>query len=148
MKEIYLAVMERLKTKLPALRWVDIDEGQLEVRDRATVAFPCALVRVELRGCSNLYGAVQLCPCRVTVRVAQNILASRTNSEAEADVRETALERYELASEVYAALHHFGTETFNPLARTAMSWERRSDGLLVAQLDFATEFQDNTAAEA
>ena len=42
-KEILKAVMDRIRQEVPALRWVDADEGQLDFSDsRPPVAFPAA----------------------------------------------------------------------------------------------------------
>lgn len=50
-KEILKTVMERIREKVPELRWVDADEGQLDFQDsRPPVAFPCCLVELSYPG--------------------------------------------------------------------------------------------------
>ena len=54
-KEILKTVMERIREKVPELRWVDADEGQLDFQDsRPPVAFPCCLVELSYPGAENM----------------------------------------------------------------------------------------------
>ena len=146
MKTIYLAVMEQLKEQVPALKWIDLDVGQINnQKERPAVAFPCAVVGISLSNCEDQYGKVQVCRARISVRIAQNPPVSRTNSVAADDVRESALSRYELIDDVFRVLQGFETPEFNPLSRTGQAEEKRTDGLFVYHIDFATEFQDLTA---
>jgi len=148
MKSVYSAVMERLKEKAKELRWIDLDEGQLDYyEERPAVAFPCALVGITINRCEDIYSNVQLCNASVIVRIAQNIPTRRTNSVASGSVRGTALERYDLVEKVYKILQGFGTDEFNPLSRTRQYKETRQDGLFVYRIEFQTEFKDLTAEE-
>jgi len=143
MKTIYNALMAQLKEQVPELRWIDLDAGQIDRQtERLPVAFPCAVIGIALTNCEDLYAGVQLCRCAVIVRIAQNPPVSRTNSEVPDDVRETAMERYDLIEKVYNALQGFGTEEFNPLSRGRQQKENRSDGLFVYRMEFGTEFQE------
>ena len=45
-KELFIALCDQLKNKVPELRWIDSDQGQLNVSERPPVAFPCCLVVV------------------------------------------------------------------------------------------------------
>lgn len=57
-KEILKTVMERIREKVPELRWVDADEGQLDFQDsRPPVAFPCCLVELSYPGAENMSAA-------------------------------------------------------------------------------------------
>ena len=50
--------MERIREKVPELRWVDADEGQLDFQDsRPPVAFPCCLVELSYPGAENMSAA-------------------------------------------------------------------------------------------
>ena len=142
MKTIYISVMERLKEEIPSLRWIDLDTGQLEnaAGERPPVAFPAALIGVALPRCNTIYGQVQHCNATVTVRIAQNPPASRTAAAVPDAIRENALQRYALPERVHTALQGFGTQQFNELSRTRQKYERRTDGLLVCEIEYETEF--------
>lgn len=146
MKVIYSAVMEQLKTELPELKWIDLDEGQLEnYTERPTITYPSVLIGISLPRCEDYYGKVQTCDATVIIRVIQSIPTRRTNSVATEQVRETALERYDLVDEVFAALQGFDTTEFSPLSRTRQNKETRQDGLFVYRIEFTTTFRDMTA---
>lgn len=44
-KELFIALCDQLKNKVPELRWIDSDQGQLNVSERPPVAFPAAWSR-------------------------------------------------------------------------------------------------------
>jgi len=54
MKTIYNAITARLKEKVPAIRWIDFDKGQLDSMDRPAVAFPCALLTISVSNARNI----------------------------------------------------------------------------------------------
>jgi len=148
MKSIYLAIMAQLKEEVPALRWIDLDCGQIDnQRERPAVAFPCAIISIALNNCEDLHKTAQLCRATVSVRIAQNQPVNRTNSEAKEEIRETALEKYDLINKVINSLQGFDTSEFNPLSRRGQSIERRTDGLFVCRIDFVTEFEESWVEE-
>lgn len=143
MKVIYTALMEQLKTAVPELKWIDLDEGQLDSGDeRPAIAFPAVLTGIALTRCETIHGGVQHCVAAVTVRIAQNPFVSRTASGVPDDVRNTSLERYAFVERIHAALQDFGTEEFNPLSRIRQARETRRDGLFVYRIEYQTEFRD------
>jgi hypothetical protein len=143
MKAIYTAVMSRLKSEVEELKWIDLDEGQLDRGgDRPSVAFPCALISVDLPQCVDLTtSGVQQCTALVTVRIIQNPL-SRTNASAPAEVRETSLQRLDLIEKVSKILHTFKSDGFSSFSRTRQSKEARAD-LLAYRIEFQTTFLDS-----
>jgi hypothetical protein len=148
MTPLYKAVMERLKTEVPSIRWIDLDEGQIDMqKERPGIAFPGVLIGISLPKCEDQYGDVQLCRAEMIVRVVQNPPAGRTNSEAPEEVRETTMKRYELIDSVYRALQGFGTQEFSRLSRIRQAKEDRRDGLFVYRISFYTEFLDMGAEE-
>jgi len=141
MEEIYTAIMARLKKMIPELRWIDIDEGQLEYyKERPAITFPCVLIDIELVKCTGLHENAQICEANVGIRVVQNLPASRTNSVATASVRDTALDRYRFVEGVFLSLQSWGNG-FNPLSRQSQKKEKREDGLFVCRIDFQTQFK-------
>lgn len=148
MKTVYTAVMDRLKTQVPALRWIDLDTGQLDTAeaDRPAVAFPCALVAISITRSSDITDLIQDCEARVTVRLAFN-QPMRTNSVAPSKVIETAMNPYDTIADVYAALQGWGNASFDPLTRISQDKENSRSGLFVYRLEFRTTYEDQTAAQ-
>lgn len=144
MKTIYNAIMNKL-TEVSKLKWIDLDRGQLEEQDRASIAFPGAIILIEIPGCKSLTDKIQDCKAVITVRLAWNITPARTSSKAPDAARNSSLEIYDTISEVYACLQGFETQNFNALSRTSQGKESRSDGLFVYKIVFECEFEDNSA---
>ena len=145
MEEIYTAIMAHLKKEVKELKWIDLDEGQLEYyTERPSVAFPCALIDIAIVQAEDLYERAQLCRATIGIRIAQNIPTSRTSSVAKDEIRASALERYRLTEKVYEVLQSWNSGLFNPLSRTSQKKESRKDGLFVVRIDFQTQFKQLT----
>lgn len=144
MKTIYTAVMARLKEKVPALRWIDLDTGQLETSDRPPVAFPCALISISIPSAKDVTDTVQECSARIKVRLAFD-QPTKTDSATPTAVLQQSLNPYDVISEVYAALQGFYTANFDSLSRTRQDRETGRNGLFVYSLEFSTTFTDETA---
>jgi hypothetical protein len=139
MKTIYTAVIERLKNNVPALKWIDLDAGQLEYYEtRPAVAFPCAIINVDLPNCADLndYGDIQQCTALVTVRIVQN--------RPDPVTREPTLPHFDLIEQVYKALQCFEVES-SPLSRVRQGKENRPDAYFVYRIDFQTSVFDKSA---
>ena len=57
MKIIYGALLAQLKTEVPELKWIDLDEGQLDGNggERPAIAFPAALIGINFLKCDTIY---------------------------------------------------------------------------------------------
>lgn len=144
MKTIYTALMARLKDKVPALRWIDLDTGQLETNDRSPVAFPCALISIAIASATDITDTTQECSARIKVRLAFNQPA-KTDSAAPANILEKSLNPYDLIADTYAALQGYYTDHFDSLSRTRQDRENNRNGLFVYSIEFSTTFVDETA---
>jgi hypothetical protein len=83
MKSIYNAIIAQLKSEIPAIKWIDLDEGQLNYHtERPNVAFPAVLISVDITHCTDILDTVQHCEARVSIRIVQNPSTSRTNATA------------------------------------------------------------------
>lgn len=144
MKTIYTAVMARLKDKVPALRWIDLDTGQLETNDRPPVAFPCALISISIASAKDVTDTIQECSARIKVRIAFD-QPSKTDSATPANILEKSLNPYDVIADTYAALQGYYTDNFDSLSRTRQDRENNRNGLFVYSLEFSTKFVDETA---
>lgn len=145
MKTIYSAVITRLREKVPAIKWIDLNTGQLDVQtDRPAVLLPCALISVAITRAKNITDNIQDCEAQVTVRMAFDRLG-RTSAEVDPAVRDQALQPYDIIDDTYAALQGFETQYFSALARTSQAPENGRNGMFIYRLTFKTDFEDNTA---
>lgn len=144
MRTIYTAVMAQIKEKVPAIRWIDWDKGQLKAKDRPPVALPCALISVHIAGANDITPTVQQCNAVVRIRLAFD-QPMQTESETPAIHLNKGLEPYDIISDVYKALQGFSTPNFDPLSRVKQMEETNQHGLFTYIIDFKTDFEDNTA---
>lgn len=147
MKAIYLPIIDRLKSKVPALEWIDLEKGQLKkvkAGQKPPVKYPCALISIAIPKADSITDTIQDCKATITVRLAFDpYLMDRTSVEASEDVRDQHLEPYDVIADVYAALQGF-SDVFDSLSRTSQG-EDSHDSLFVYKITFSCEFEDLTA---
>lgn len=160
MDEIYLTLLGLLQpeaqpteakqlaiyNQLKKIRWADMDKGQLEFYEtRPAVAFPCALIKVEISKTENLGNNIQRCYGRGTIRLAFDYVGETSAKTPEA-LRLQSLEYFELLKAVYLAVQGKtgGTGKFD---RVSAVEENRPDGLKVLNMPFTTVWLDKSAAE-
>lgn len=141
-KVFFLAVTNHIAANVSQIKWVDADEGQLNVACRPPVAFPACLVDISYPQCESLSGGVQRIRARVELRVVFAIQGS-TNAAAPAAVRERSLARFDVLEALHKALQWWnGGGLFNPLKRISSTPERRADDLKVYKVVYETVFID------
>lgn len=141
-KVFFLAVTNHIAANVSQIKWVDAEEGQLNVACRPPVAFPACLVDISYPQCESLSGGVQRIRARVELRVVFAIQGS-TNAAAPASVRERSLARFDVLEALHKALQWWnGGGLFNPLKRISSTPERRADDLKVYRVVYETEFFD------
>ena len=143
MKTIYTAVLARLTEKIPALKWVEMDIGQLS-QPKPSVAFPCALVGIKLPKCKSITDSLQDCQAQISIRLAFDT-TMRTAAATPEEARNASLAVYDVIANVYATLQGWGTEHFNTLDRTSQGDEPTKNGMFVYKLEVTAQFEDATA---
>ncbi len=152
MKTIYNAILGQLKslTDNKTLRWVDMEKGQLKQtgdKERPPLAYPCALIGIALPKCTDVTDKIQDCTATITVKlVFDPMLSERTSAAAPDDVRNKALDPYDVIADVYKTLQGFSTENFDCLSRTSQGEETHAS-LFVYKQTFTCDFEDITAEE-
>lgn len=146
-KEIMKAVMNRIKQEVPALRWIDADEGQLDFSDnRPPVAFPCCLVELYYPNMENLAGnhpTTQRVEIAIALKVGFNDCAS-FNANKPVQVQETAFVRLDMLEDIHTSLQGFrpAENCIKPLRRKSCRPQKRPDGLKVYDVLYLAEFMD------
>ncbi|RQO78099.1 hypothetical protein DBR40_09115 [Pedobacter sp. KBW01] len=158
MKEIYLRTLELLTpTEIPTdpkeldrfnrlqfIKWIDKDKGQLEFYEvRPAVAFPCALIKVEITRTENLGRNVQRCHGRVTIRLAFDYVGG-TSAATPAGTRQQSLDYFDLAQAVYLTIQG-KTGGAGKFDRQSATEEPRPDGLTILNIPFTTVWLDESA---
>jgi hypothetical protein len=143
MKSVYTAVLDRLTEKVPALKWIEMDMGQLS-QAKPSVTFPCALVGIKLPKCKSITDTLQDCNAIISIRLAFDT-QMRTSAATPGESRTASLAVYDTIADVYAALQGWGTQYFNTLDRASQGDEPAKNGLFIYKMEFSTMFEDATA---
>lgn len=144
MKTIYTALIDRLQAKVPAIRWIDLNTGQLEVpftdNQRPPVTYPCVLIDISIDRATAVTETLQECQGTITLTIADN-RPSRTSANT---TPAPSLEEYDFIADIYTALQGYTgiEEDFAPLNRTRQERVRSSAGLFLYRMTFTTSFVD------
>lgn len=144
MKQLFLTLTALLKT-VPALRFIDLDKGQLEYyTERPAVAFPCALMNIQISRAENLGGNVQRCFGSGTIRLAFDYQGETAGNTPDA-IKAQSLEFFDTVQAVYLAVQgkQGGNGKFD---RQSVKEETRRDGLKVISIPFNTNWIDKSAS--
>ncbi|NOS92457.1 MAG: hypothetical protein HOP30_11080 [Cyclobacteriaceae bacterium] len=156
--QLYIDLSDHLKKEIPDLKWIDQDFGQLEVFEyRAPVTFPCVLIDFTAAQYDNMSLRAQKAIVSVTLRLGFAPF-SQTYQAAPLDVKEKALEYYDVEQAVYKALQGWqasGPEGYycEPFMRISSQTEQRvsasgtqdASGLRVRIITFNTGYDDLSA---
>lgn len=117
MEEILNPIFERLRERVPELRHIDVDLGQLRA-ENPPVDWPCSLVGIE----EINYSGSALQTAEVTLSVSLGFVVwEPTDADADGTLRTMAMEHFAVVRKVAEALHGFSTEYFAPLERVRLS---------------------------
>lgn len=126
MKDLFKAISTAITTKVPAVRWVDFDLGQLDSGEAPPVSFPCVLIGFGNAGYSNLAQLVQLGEIQVSIRVAFKTF-ERTHSAATESFRDVGLAHLDTLQAIHFALQGLSGTAFSSMTRETMAQENRAD---------------------
>ena len=143
-KHLFIALCDLLEEQVPELRWVDFDEGQLNVANGITpaVAFPCALVDMTYPQTEALNSESEKVRVQFSLRIAFKG-CGQTSSAAPEPVRERALERLDILEKIHHTLQWWSCDyQINPMRRQRVTTERRQDGLKVYNMVYESAFVD------
>lgn len=144
MKHIFLEIQQRIKDKVPEVKWIDQDLGQLEFyTERPAVLFPCVLIDFDDITFSDMGNHAQICSCIVKLRVAFNVI-QHSNSVTPQPQLSKALEIFDVMKKLHQYLHGWSGTNFGELTRQRQSAEPREDNLRVYVMQFAVNYEEYT----
>jgi hypothetical protein len=142
MKELYLSILQYLES-ITELNYIDKDKGQLEAyQTRPAVAFPCALIKLNLPTIEKLGKGVQRCTADFTIRLAFDYVGA-TSSQTPTLTLHQSLNYFDVVEKVQNCLQDslFKNHTIRQVSAIE---ETRPDGLLVLNVRFATTYTRET----
>lgn len=143
----FLEIMNRIKDAVPGVRYINQDLGQLETDlDRPAVSWPCVLIDFDQFEFTDESYNAQIGEGLVIIRIGYAPYSSSSSLTPD-QVREKALEYYEIEQSVYESLQGWQGTEFGAMTRTATGNEKREDKLRVRYIVFKSTYQDNTAID-
>lgn len=144
MKELYLAIMARLKAAVPELKMIDFDLGQLTQETLPPLNYPAALVRIDVNDLEDLSQRKQNGPGMITVTLVFRTF-ERTSSIVTDANRAVGLAHLDILEKTKWALHGLSGSTFTPLSHRAYTSADRPE-LRAYPLPFTTTVTDTPPA--
>lgn len=144
--ELFKSILERLSNQVLELRYINQDLGQLENYGmRPAVAWPCCLIDISDFNYSEQNNEkVQLAAGAVIIRTGL-IQYSDSSNLSNDEIRNRALQFYELEDKIYKALHGWAPPTMGRLLRRADGTEKRDDDIRVRVTRYELAYTDNGA---
>lgn len=139
-------VQARLNSKVPALKYIDEDWGQLDYYfPNPPVALPCAIIDIASVSWSNAGKKEQLGLLELVVMVA-DMKTTNTSMKAPQAQKDAAKGIFVTKRDIYKALHGWaGSSHYTPLIRTSNRRIKRDDGFRIYEIRFTTEIKDISA---
>lgn len=143
--QLYLDLQERIKEQVSEIEWIEQDFGQ-DTYDqwRPNVAFPAVLIDFPNTDYSALSSCGQFGEVTIAVRLLVNPF-TQSYEDAPIEVRQDALQFFELEQQIVNALHGWQPDGgySQALIRARASSNNRNDiGLRIRELLFTTAYQE------
>lgn len=145
MQHIITQIQERLADKVPALKYIAQDWGQLDLyADFPPVKYPCALIDIENGVFTNAGHNVQEGQLSIVITISD--LSNRISRTANKEMKERALFIFRIMEDIHRALQGWsGDEDYAKLTRVAMNRQIREDGARLRTLVYSTTWWDQSA---
>jgi hypothetical protein len=145
MKQIIQNMQDRLTQRVPELKYVDQDWGQMDYFQNPPVKFPCALIDIQAAQYTNNGNFVQQGTATVVVRLF-DLKLSNSSQAAPNNQKENAKKIWQLIEDVNKALHgqNFLQEGYGLPMRESMRRTKRRDGCYQTELFYTVQFTDRT----
>jgi len=141
MDRLFQQIQLHLTTNVPELKWIDLDQGQLEIpEEQYPVQFPACLIEFpNVPSWQSLSHGLQIGDATITFRIAFDIY---NDTHKDAPDIDAALSKLQLINKIHKHLHYFEGDHFNKLERIASFQEKRQDALTVIIMQYNTNIRD------
>ena len=141
--KLYLAIVERLTAKVPALKYIEQDFGQLQgYSNRPAVAFPCALVDFSKFNFDEIGNYHQIADGIVSINLGFALYSASSNITP-LEFRKEPLMHYEIEWCIHKALHGWSPgDEFGKLTRVSVHSVNTPMAVRVRPISFKLSFED------
>lgn len=115
MTEIYEAILNKLQTEVPELRFIDINTGQMD-EDNPPVDYPCALIDIDSIDFEHKTKSYDKGECLIEIEL-YFLISTNTSNITPAPVRQEAFKHMNTVKEVDKLLNGLENPAFYPLKR-------------------------------
>lgn len=143
MKTIYTEISKKLK-EINTIKWIDFDKGQLDTNERPQIAFPAALISIDVYECQDITETEQDCKAKISIRLAFDN-QMKTEASTPSTALNKALSPYDVIADVYTKMQGFSTDYFSSISRKRQGKESNRSGIFVYTIVFNTQFEDISA---
>ena len=148
MDTVYADLINRLSKAVPDLRWIDLDQGQIDFpADNYPIDFPALLIDFTNTEWEDIGQQIQGGEMMISFRTAFRLYEDMNNHTPE-ESRNAGLQKLQLLKTIHKALQGFAGANYNRLSRIRTFTEKREDGLKVITMQYSTYITDNSARES
>lgn len=146
MKELLTDILNRIKTEIPQIKYVDEDWGQLNNYSlNPPVQFPAAIVDCINANYTNEGKLVQMGDVQVRIRIA-DLKLTNTSGKAPQTQKDQAFAIYDLLATIHSKLHGWpANKPYSRLIRQSMKKVVSNDGVRIHELIYTTRIVDDGA---
>ncbi len=143
MKDLYLALVERLKTQVSELVTIDLFNNQFQnMMENQVIFFPCVLIEFEQIDFKNRTENIQEADVRLKFHLAQNIIGLDTYEGSENITNALAI--FDLKDKVNQALMTFTEANTSDFRRVRERLDAQYTNVYVMELSYECLYVDTT----
>lgn len=144
MKQIFLAIQDRLSSLVPSLQYIDKNWGQLNL-PQPPVKWPCCLIDLDSIDYSQASDLCRLAQANIVITIATQAL---TRTSAKAPSKSNGYDILDLIEDIITALEGFLVpDTTQSLARTRLSKTYSDQSYDIYSLTFSTAWIEQPQKE-
>ncbi|MDL2315050.1 hypothetical protein LJC16_02190 [Bacteroidales bacterium OttesenSCG-928-C19] len=141
MDRLFEAIADRLEDKIPELKWIDWEAGQIDYQDEEyPFQFPCCFIDIEGVEWGNVGERLMIGKATVNLRVCFDIYEDFNNKSPD---RKHALKHLRLINKIQKHIQHFSGEHFNQLNKVRTFPDKRADQYKCINLVYQCGIRDN-----
>lgn len=140
--QLFLALQAHIKNNVTSISYLAQDTGQLSVKGRPPVTFPCVLIDFDKFTFSNVGEGVQTACGEVVLKLGFAPLSPTAHSTPD-EFKDLALGYYDLEWALHKALHCWSAnDSFGCMIRSSADTQTRTDGYRVREMRYSVTFDD------
>lgn len=144
MKTLFKDCLNRLKTQVKKIRWIDQDHGQLDIYDNPPVLFPCALINIQVPNwTSSKQQGIQVGRVELTVRLGFDVRYPANSKVTDPQINK-ALEHMDIVKDASMAIIGLTGTTYRHLERISTHAKVNEVGIRIYTIVFTGQIKEGS----